>query len=206
MFTRFLTSRMAVGFTATAVGFSVYYRGYYQPQHIIHSSFALQAMQELYETNHMKNRENNCNRIGIIVFDGVCNICNGGIKFVDRFEKMNNDRLYVAWAQNEETTKPLLRKLDISDQSIMDRFAFIEYDAIHGDIRLYRASSAALQCATYLKFPLNLMIVGIIIPESFRDFVYDAVAKSRYQLFGKTDKCQIDEARRIISRFIHKID
>lgn len=206
MFKRILASKVTVGCTATAIGISIYYRGYYQPQHIIYSPFASNAMREIYQTNHLKNRENTCNRIGIIVFDGVCNICNAGIKFVDRFEKNNNDKLYVAWSQNEEITKPLLRKLDISDQSIMDRFAFIEYDAVHDDVRLYRASSAALQCSTYLKFPLNLMIAGIIIPEPVRDWMYDVIAKSRYQLFGRTDKCQIDEARRIISRFIHEID
>ena len=206
MIRKFLTSKVTIGFGVTTVGVSVLYHGYYQPKYIIQSPYATNLLREIYETNHENNQEINANKVGIIVFDGVCNICNAGIKFVDKFEKKSSNKLYVAWAQNEDITKPLLRSLNISDKSIHDRFAFIEYDATHDNLRLYRASSAALQCATYLRFPLNLGIVGIVIPEPFRDWIYDIIAKNRYQMFGRTNQCQIDEARQIISRFIHKIE
>ena len=207
MLKKLFASRCTFFSTTSVVGISIYYHGFYQQSHLIQSDHAHNFLKSLYEENHANNPENACSKIGIIVFDGVCNICNNGIKFVDRFEKKKHgNKLYIAWAQNEDTTKPLLKSLDISDESIHERFAFIEYDVHRNGVRLYRASSAALQTCTYLKFPLNLGIVGIVFPQMFGDFVYDVIASNRYEWFGKTEECQVDVARSVITRFIHDVD
>eukprot|EP01084_Bolivina_argentea_P190259 327001_1 len=206
MMRKVLTSKYTICTVAGTTGISILYHGHYQQKHIIRSSYAFNLLNELYVTNHENNPEITCNKIGIIVFDGVCNICNNGIKFVDKYENKKGNKLYVAWSQNEDVSKPLLRNLNISDQSIYNRFAFIEYDMKHNNLRLYRGSSAALQIATYLRFPLNISVAGIIIPEPFRDWIYDIVARNRYQWFGRTDKCQINQTKRVMGIFIHKIE
>ena len=206
MLGKLLISKVTIGTAGLAVGFSVYYKGYYHPKHIVDSPHTKTLLKELYGRNHQIDREKTCDKIGVIVFDGVCNICNAGINFVDRFEKEDSNKVYVAWAQNEGVTKPMLRSLDISDQSIFDRTAFIEYDRRDDNLRVYRSSSAGLQIATYLRFPLSAGIIGVIVPEPLRDWIYDVIAQNRYQWFGRTDRCQIGASKRINSRFIHEIE
>ena len=52
-------------------------------------------------------------------------------------------------------------------------------------------SSAALQVAKHLGFPLNLLSVFFIVPVGIRNWIYDYVAKNRYKWYGKKDECMI---------------
>lgn len=52
-------------------------------------------------------------------------------------------------------------------------------------------STAALQIASKLKFPISLMRLFLIIPPSIRDYVYEYIAKNRYKWFGKKEQCMI---------------
>jgi predicted DCC family thiol-disulfide oxidoreductase YuxK len=57
--------------------------------------------------------------------------------------------------------------------------------------RVYTRSSAALRIAGGLRFPWSLARVQIVVPRPLRDWVYDLVARHRYQWFGRQDVCMI---------------
>jgi predicted DCC family thiol-disulfide oxidoreductase YuxK len=56
---------------------------------------------------------------------------------------------------------------------------------------LSQKSTAALKIAWHLGFPQNLFTVFFIVPTSIRNWVYDVVARNRYQWFGKSDNCMV---------------
>uniref|UniRef100_A0A7S2U431 DUF393 domain-containing protein n=1 Tax=Lotharella oceanica TaxID=641309 RepID=A0A7S2U431_9EUKA len=119
----------------------------------------------------------------LLIFDGLCVICNTGARFV--LERDRQRSIFFAQAQSEKT-KPILRKYGISDEDIMRRVAFIDAGEV------YRGAAAAVQVAKYLKFPWwPLHYGGLLVPSLILEPLYDVVAKRRYQLLGKYDSCKI---------------
>jgi len=133
----------------------------------------------------------------LIVYDGVCGICNAGIQFVIK----NNHNKIIKFAQvTSSTTQQLLSKLNITTEDALNRFIYIE------DKQIYRASTAALKIAAHLQFPFPLLgQLGFLIPTIIRDFLYDIIAKNRYQWFGKYDTCMRPSSQ-IMDRFIDAVD
>lgn len=117
----------------------------------------------------------------IILFDGVCNLCNGSIDFILRWEK---NQVFQFAAIQSEAGHDLLRWCGLPPDYSE---AVILID--HGKISL--GSTAALKIGTYLGFPWSLLSsMGFIIPKFARDWVYNQIAKQRYQWFGKTEACR----------------
>lgn len=116
----------------------------------------------------------------IILFDGVCNFCQGSVKFIMKHEK--NQSLKFASLQSEIGQK-LLNQYQVPKET--DSIVFIKNG------KAYIKSTAALKISTYLSFPLYLLVVFIIIPAFIRNFVYDIIAKNRYKWFGKQDACML---------------
>lgn len=117
----------------------------------------------------------------IIMFDGVCNLCNASVNFIiDRDSK----RYFRFAALQSETGQSFLSKngLNVHD---FDSLILVEGDTF------YRKSSAALRIAKKLDGFWSVFFVFIIIPPFIRDFIYDVIAKNRYKMFGRTDKCRI---------------
>ncbi|EDM43100.1 hypothetical protein SCB49_12784 [unidentified eubacterium SCB49] len=117
----------------------------------------------------------------IILFDGVCNLCNTSINFVIKHDK--NDRFKFA-ALQEEPGISLLKQYDI-DTSNTDSIILIENN------KAYVKSTAALRVARKLSGAWPLLFGFIIIPTFIRNWVYDFVAKNRYKWYGKKDSCMI---------------
>jgi len=74
----------------------------------------------------------------------------------------------------------------------------INYDILSPDTfilifdgKFYKKSTAALKVCKELSGLIKILYLFIILPEFFRDFVYDLIAKNRYKLFGKRDSCRI---------------
>ena len=118
----------------------------------------------------------------IILFDGVCNLCNGSVIFILQREK--NPVFQFASIQSE-AGKELLEWCGLPgdySQAIV---------LIDGG-KIYFGSTAALKIGKTLKFPWSfLSYVGFIVPKSIRDWVYNQIAINRYQWFGKRDVCMI---------------
>ncbi|MFK7782911.1 thiol-disulfide oxidoreductase DCC family protein [Psychroserpens sp.] len=118
----------------------------------------------------------------LILFDGVCNLCNSSVLYVIKHDKTN--RFMFAPLQSQ-AGKQVIDKYNI-DPSKID--SILLYSNAKG---LSIKSSAALHIAKQLGFPRNLMAVFFIIPTFIRNWVYDFVARNRYSWYGKKDACMI---------------
>ncbi len=117
----------------------------------------------------------------IILFDGVCNLCNSAVNFVIKRDKKNE--IKFAPLQSETAKKFLANhKLTAGE---MKYFIFIENEKTH--IR----STAVLKVCRYLNGLWPLMYGFMIIPKFIRDGVYNIVAKNRYKWFGQKNECMI---------------
>ncbi|MCZ2224257.1 MAG: DCC1-like thiol-disulfide oxidoreductase family protein [Chitinophagales bacterium] len=116
----------------------------------------------------------------IIIFDGVCNYCNKWINFSIKWNKKRNLRYTV---MQGETGKILKNHYKIDNT--IDSVVFIDKN------KAYINSSAVINIAKHLQFPICLLYFLIIVPPFFRDKVYRWIAKNRYKWFGKKDSCMI---------------
>lgn len=117
----------------------------------------------------------------IILFDGVCNLCNSSVNFViDR----DSERNFRYAALQSETGQDFLRKHGLNAEDF-DSIVLVEGDAF------YRKSTAALRIARKLDGAWPLFYAFIIIPPFIRNFFYDIIAKNRYKWFGRMDECRI---------------
>lgn len=117
----------------------------------------------------------------VLLFDGICNLCNGAVNFV--IERDKKAVLKFAPLQSEEAKK-LLEKLDLSLNE-MKSFILIE------NKKSYLKSTAVLRVCRYLKDPWPLMYGFIIVPKFIRDGIYTWIARNRYRWFGKKETCMI---------------
>lgn len=117
----------------------------------------------------------------IIVFDGVCNLCNTSVIFVIQRDKKD---IFRFAALQEEPGKSLLDKHGI-DASKTDSIILVAGD------RAYTKSTAALEIARSLGGVYSLLYGFMIVPKFIRNWVYDYVAKNRYKWYGKKESCMI---------------
>jgi len=117
----------------------------------------------------------------LILFDGVCNLCNSSVQFVIRHDPRAGFRFAALQS-------PI-------GQAILDRYHFSKEKLISVivviDGKAYDRSRAALEIARRLDGLWPLMYAFIIIPPFIRNFVYDWVSGNRYKWFGKKDECMI---------------
>lgn len=120
----------------------------------------------------------------VILFDGLCNLCNGAVQFV--IERDQQDKFHFASLQSDFAKKELLN-FDI-DSTRMNSFILLENG------KIYHRSTAALRVAKKLNGLWPLLYAFIIIPPFVRDGVYNYVAKNRYKWFGKKESCWVPTA------------
>ncbi|MFD1613912.1 thiol-disulfide oxidoreductase DCC family protein [Gelatiniphilus marinus] len=118
----------------------------------------------------------------LILFDGVCNLCNSSVKFIIKHDKKN---LFVFTALQSDAGKEIIETYNI-DTKKTD--SILLYTAKKG---IDYKSTAALKIASNLRFPINLMSVFFIVPPFIRHWVYNYIAKNRYKWYGKKDSCMI---------------
>ena len=119
----------------------------------------------------------------VILFDGVCNLCNQSVQYVIRHDPA---AIFLFASLQGETGQTLLaaHKLATND---LNSFVLIQND------KAYTKSTAALLVARQLKGPARLLYVCMIIPAFIRDFVYRIFARSRYAWFRKKDSCMVPD-------------
>jgi predicted DCC family thiol-disulfide oxidoreductase YuxK len=118
----------------------------------------------------------------IILFDGICNLCNGSVIFILRREK--DPRFQFASIQSE-AGKELLEWCGLPS-NYSQAVIYIE------NRKVYLGSTAALKIGQNLIFPWSLLSsAGFVVPKSIRDRVYNQIAEHRYQWFGKKDVCMV---------------
>ena len=118
----------------------------------------------------------------IILFDGVCNLCNFSVLKVIKFDKKNN---FVFASLQSETGLKIIQKLNINT-SLTDSIILLE-----SGTSFYVKSSAVLKIMNGLGGFWRLSLILWIFPARFRDIIYDYIAKNRYKWFGKREQCII---------------
>ncbi|CAI9114001.1 OLC1v1037465C1 [Oldenlandia corymbosa var. corymbosa] len=119
----------------------------------------------------------------IMLFDGVCNLCNGGVKFVrdnDRRRRMRFEAL------QSDAGKKLLRRSGRAPDDISS-VVLVEKE------RSYIKSEAVLKIMEYIDLPYPQMAFLLqFVPVFIRDFFYDNVANNRYAFFGRSESCELE--------------
>lgn len=114
----------------------------------------------------------------IILFDGVCNLCNNSVKFIIKRDTSS----YFKFASLQgETGQRLLSKYGLNFD--LNSFVLIEKE------KVYIKSSAALRVCSKLGGAWGILSIFRFLPPLFRDFLYDIVAKNRFKWFGKEESC-----------------
>lgn len=118
---------------------------------------------------------------GIVLFDGVCNLCNSSVQTVIKYDKKD----YFRFAPlQSETGQKLLQQAHLP-ADFLGTFVYFENG------KHYLRSTAALKLSKHLSGLWPLFYVLIVIPAPIRDVFYNLVANNRYKLFGKQEACMI---------------
>ena len=127
----------------------------------------------------------------IILFDGVCNFCNGAISFVLKQDKKG---VFLFAPLQSEAGQKLLQQYKLPTKEF-DSFVLID----NGQV--YTKSAASLRVMNKLPWYWKETQVLKIIPATFRDAIYDFIARNRYKWFGKKKQCMVPTPE-IRSRFL----
>jgi len=111
----------------------------------------------------------------VILFDGVCNLCTGSVRFVIARDARKQFRF-------ASLQSPVAEKL-LGERSPLDTMVLV----MGG--RIYRKSTAALLIARRLDGLWPLLAVFLAVPRFLRDAAYDWIGRRRYRMFGRTDSC-----------------
>lgn len=120
----------------------------------------------------------------IVLFDGVCNLCNDAVRFIIRHDA--KDRFRFASLQSD-TARQLLENHPPPVQKT-GSIVLIENG------KVYIKSGAVLRISRRLNGLGKLLVIGYIIPRFIRNVMYDLIARSRYKWFGKREECMMPGA------------
>jgi len=116
----------------------------------------------------------------VVLFDGVCNLCNGVVRFI---------------IARDPSARFRFAPLPPADAGATDSIVLVEAG------KKYTRSTAALRIARGLRFPWPLLYALMLAPRPLRDLVYDWVARHRYGWFGKRAACMVPTPE-VRSRFL----
>ncbi|MBO1581684.1 thiol-disulfide oxidoreductase DCC family protein [Bacillus bingmayongensis] len=117
----------------------------------------------------------------IILFDGVCNLCNSWVQFVIQRDP---EAVFKFASLQSEIAKSLIMKYEREYKGGDSIILFEEGN-------LYTKSTAVLKILRKLRGPIKILTILIFIPKFARDKIYDMVARNRYRWFGKQTSCMI---------------
>ena len=118
----------------------------------------------------------------IILFDGVCNLCNNAVQFIIKNDTRDIFRFV---ALQSELGNEICKYIGV-DQTKID--SIILYNP---GVAYYYKSSAAIEIAEDLSGIYSLISIFKIFPEKLRNYIYDYIAKNRYKWYGKKESCMI---------------
>jgi predicted DCC family thiol-disulfide oxidoreductase YuxK len=131
----------------------------------------------------------------LILFDGVCNLCNGAVRFV--IARDPSARFHFGALQSDAARRMLRERYTLP--TVPDSIVLLDESGV------FTRSDAALRVARELRFPWPLAYGLIVVPRPLRDWVYDIVARNRYAWFGKRDVCMVPTPE-LRARFLDEAD
>jgi|TARA_B110000908_G_C10266295_1_gene464303 predicted DCC family thiol-disulfide oxidoreductase YuxK len=117
----------------------------------------------------------------LVLFDGVCNLCNSSVQYVIKHDRYN--KFKFASLQSDAAKEILLQFNE--NNSDLNSIILIDNN------KIFKKSLAVLRLLKILGGVYTLLYIFIIIPKPLRDWVYDYIAKNRYKWYGKKDSCMI---------------
>lgn len=130
-------------------------------------------------------------RATVVLFDGVCNLCTGSVRFLLRRDRQGRFRFA---ALQSAAGQALLDQLGMAGDTL-ETIVVIEAG------RAWARSDAALLLARRLPWPWPLLAVFVVLPRPLRDALYAFVARRRYRWFGRTESCMVPTPE-IAERFL----
>lgn len=118
----------------------------------------------------------------IILFDGVCNLCDSVVQFVIKHDKKDVFRFVPL---QSELGLTIIKYVGI-DTSKMD--SIILYEPF---TNYYYKAQAAIKIAKHLGGIYRLLNVFSLLPKTISNSIYDYIAGNRYKWFGKKESCMI---------------
>lgn len=131
----------------------------------------------------------------IILFDGVCNLCDTAVQFIIKYDKKDDFR-FVPLQSN--LGQEIIKHIGIDTQKTD---SIILYQP---QIAYYYKSEAALEIAKHLGGIFYFASLFSILPTSFSNYIYDYIAKNRYRWYGKKESCLIP-TKELQAKFLDKI-
>ncbi|PJZ47789.1 thiol-disulfide oxidoreductase DCC family protein [Leptospira saintgironsiae] len=119
----------------------------------------------------------------IVLFDGVCNLCNGAVNVLldlDKHKRLKFASLQSEYAENLIQVQTLEEKI-----RGIDSILFWDGKEIH------IKSNAIIEICGKLGGFWKILKLSYMIPRPIRDLLYDLIAKNRYRLFGKRESCRM---------------
>ena len=127
----------------------------------------------------------------IIIFDGVCNFCNGAVNFII---KRDSQGVFKFAPMQSEIAQELISKHDVHEVGY-DTFLLIKNE------QCFVRTNAALEITKDLDGLWFTFRVFKIIPSVIRDYFYRLFARNRYNLFGKRAACMVP-SKEVRDRFL----
>jgi len=128
----------------------------------------------------------------IILFDGICNLCNASVTFILQHER---EPIFHFASIQSRMGNELLERCKLPA-------AYLQSVILIENGKAWFGSTAALKIGKTLRFPWSVLAgIGLIIPGFIRDWVYHQIAIHRYQWFGKRDVCMIP-TEKLKTRFL----
>ena len=117
----------------------------------------------------------------VVLFDGVCNLCNSSVNWIIDHDKRNEFRFA---SLQSDYGQQVINKFNLQGEYLNTVIL------VDGD-RLYTRSAAVLKIAGIIGGVWGLLTVFLIVPAFIRDIVYNFIARNRYRWFGKKESCRI---------------
>jgi predicted DCC family thiol-disulfide oxidoreductase YuxK len=117
----------------------------------------------------------------VLLFDGVCNLCNSSVQFIIKNDKKGKFRFASI---QSDYGQQAIKEYDLGDENLKTVILI-------ADGKAYKKSTAALEVARRMDGLWPLLYVFWIVPYPLRDLVYNWIANNRYKWFGKKDQCMI---------------
>lgn len=118
----------------------------------------------------------------IILFDGVCNLCNASVQFVIKHDTKD---LFRFIPLQSDLGQKILNHIGINRQNT-DSIVLYE----PGKAYYYKAE-AALKIVSEFGGMYKLLNIFSLFPKFICDAIYDYIAKNRYRWYGKQDVCMM---------------
>jgi predicted DCC family thiol-disulfide oxidoreductase YuxK len=127
----------------------------------------------------------------LIVFDGICHLCTGFVRFVTRWDR---DALFQFLPAQSPRGEALYAGLGLKSGDWDSNLLVLED-------RVYTELDAFIEISRRFGGPWRLIAILYVIPRALRDWVYNRIVRNRYRWFGKRDLCYLPTPE-LASRFL----